>query len=360
MLTGQQIRPSPIRARPTPYAITILAFAAGSAVQIACSRSDSTSERAAATVVVYCSVDETYARPILDRFEERTGIRVEAMFDSEAGKTTGLLNRLIAENRSGRPGADVFWSGELFGTMRLAESGILEAYEPATPMAEIPARFRDPAGRWNAMAARARVLAFNPDKTPRDQVPKRWEDLARPNVAPNVAIANPLFGTTRGHVAAMFALWGPDRAQAFLRGLRDNEAIILDGNSATVRAVINGRARFAATDSDDVYAAQRAGATIDFVEPDLGDGGTLLIPCSVGLVKKGPSSASAKSLVDYLVSGEVERLLAESESRNIPVRETLRKELNVSWPAETLIEFQKIMEALEASDTHAREILIRP
>jgi len=253
----------------------------------------------------------------------------------------------------------VFWSGELFGTMRLAESGLLASYQPA-PAAEIPARFCDAANRWIATSARARVLAFDPDTTPRDRAPMRWEDLAKPEVAPQVAIANPLFGTTRGHVAAMFALWGPDRGQVFLRGLRDHGALVLDGNSATVRAVIDGRARYAVTDSDDVYAARRAGATLDFVLPDMGDGGTLLIPCSVGLVKGGVSAEHGKKLIDYLASAEVERMLAQSDSRNIPVRESLRNELQMAWPAETRIEFQKVVEALDAADRSVREILVRP
>ncbi len=323
-----------------------------------CSRSESNDRQQPARVVVYCSVDETYAREVLDRFESESAIEVAAIYDSEAGKTTGLVNRIIAESRAGRPGADVFWSGELFGTLRLAELNLLERFDPPQAIG-IPARFRDTINRWSAMAVRARVLAFDPTRTPPDQIPSRWEDLAKPEFAPHVAIANPLFGTTRGHVAAMFSLWGRGRGQRFLTGLRDGGALVLDGNSATVRAVMDGRARFAVTDSDDVWAARRAGATLDSRMLDMGDGGTLLIPCSVGMIKGGPNRDAAKTLVDFLVSVEVERMLAQSESRNVPVRETLRKELNLSWPAETKISFQKIFESVEASDAAVREILIR-
>lgn len=335
------------------------ASAVASSFFTSCSRDESTGRSAGPDVVVYCSVDETYARPILDQLAAESGIRIRGMFDSEAGKTTGLINRIVAEARTGRPGADIFWSGELFGTMRLAESGLLESWEPQSAT-DIPSRFRDPAHRWVAKAARARVLAYDPKVTPRDQVPTRWEQLADPAFAPQVAIANPLFGTTRGHVAAMFALWGPEQARAFLRGMRDRNALILDSNSATVRAVIDGRARFGATDSDDVYAAQRGGASLDFVYPDMGDGGTLLIPSSVALVKGGSNVDHAKRVADLLASADVERMLARSESRNIPVRESLRREMNMPWPAETKIEFSRIMESLEASDAAVREILIRP
>jgi iron(III) transport system substrate-binding protein len=278
---------------------------------------------------------------------------VAAIYDSEAGKTTGLVNRLVGEARAGHPGADVFWSGELFGAMRLAEQGLLEPFD-APSAAEIPQRFRDVQYRWTAMAVRARVLAFDPARTAPDQAPFRWEEIARPEVASHVAIANPLFGTTRGQVAAMFALWGRERGRNFLARLRDGGALILDGNSATVRAVIDGRARFAVTDSDDVWAARRAGAMLDSKMLDMGDGGTFLIPCSVALIKGGTNHEAAKKLVDFLVSADVERMLAQSDSHNIPVRESLRQELNMGWPAESRIEYGKVMEFLDQSDAAAR------
>ena len=51
-----------------------------------------------ARVTVYCSVDEEFARQVLDAFTQETGIVVRPVFDSEAGKTTGLVNRIRAEN----------------------------------------------------------------------------------------------------------------------------------------------------------------------------------------------------------------------------------------------------------------------
>jgi hypothetical protein len=47
-------------------------------------------------VVVYTSLDKVFSQPILEEFERKTGIGVKAVYDSEATKTTGLVNRLIA------------------------------------------------------------------------------------------------------------------------------------------------------------------------------------------------------------------------------------------------------------------------
>ncbi|MBN1964808.1 MAG: ABC transporter substrate-binding protein, partial [Anaerolineae bacterium] len=62
-------------------------------------------------VVVYVSVDQPHAEPVLARFEEQTGIDVQAVYDTEATKTTGLVTRLYAERE--QPQADVFWSSEI-------------------------------------------------------------------------------------------------------------------------------------------------------------------------------------------------------------------------------------------------------
>src|SRR5687768_17853302 len=61
----------------------------------------------------------TLFRSILKTFEQRTGVRVDAVYDTEETKSTGLANRLIAEKEN--PRADVFWSNEPVRTLVLKE-----------------------------------------------------------------------------------------------------------------------------------------------------------------------------------------------------------------------------------------------
>src|SRR5687767_13851743 len=49
------------------------------------------------TVIVYAAQDQVYSEPILQQFTKETGIKVRAVYDSEAVKTVGLANRLLAE-----------------------------------------------------------------------------------------------------------------------------------------------------------------------------------------------------------------------------------------------------------------------
>ncbi|MHC4068613.1 MAG: type 2 periplasmic-binding domain-containing protein [Planctomycetota bacterium] len=111
-------------------------------------------EQARQEVVIYTSLDKVFSQPILDEFEKLTGIRVLAVYDSEATKTTGLVNRLIAEKNS--PRADVFWNSETGRTIVLKQKGVLAKY--ISPSAsDIPAQFRDPDGCWTGFAARCRT-----------------------------------------------------------------------------------------------------------------------------------------------------------------------------------------------------------
>src|SRR6476661_7022367 len=51
----------------------------------------------------------------------RTGIIVRPVYDNEAAKTVGLVNRLIAEKNN--PQCDVFWNNEELRTHQLAHDG---------------------------------------------------------------------------------------------------------------------------------------------------------------------------------------------------------------------------------------------
>jgi iron(III) transport system substrate-binding protein len=335
------------------------------------------------SVVVYTSVDDVFARQILGRFEGDTGIAVKLLTDTEAGKTTGFLRRLQRE--AAQPRCDLWWSSEVFGTIELARDGASNAagpepesrragtatatlapttglFEPydSPAAADIPPAWKDARHRWTGLAARARVLAFNTSRLSPAELPRTWHELAEPRWASRLAIANPQFGTTRGHVAALYAAWGPEKTRAFLQALRDNGTQIADGNGHAVRLVASGAADLCATDTDDVWSAQARGAPLDLVYPRLTPHGPIVwIPCSVALVHGGPNPQAARKLFDYLVSADAERMLAESDSRNVPVRPALRKELKTAEPWPEPLDYARIAKVLEPATEMSREILTR-
>lgn len=303
-------------------------------------------------VVVYCALDRLYAQPILDRFSQRTGIKVRAKWDTEASKTTGLVKALLAEKP--RPRCDVFWNNEVSQTVRLANEGVLEAYQ--SPSAEgIPAWARDPQARWTGFAARARVLIVNEARVSPDAMPSSVEDLADPRWKGQVGMAKPLFGTTATHAASLFALRGPEAAKAFFGRLRDNEVVICAGNADVKDRVVAGELAFGWTDTDDAHLAILAGEKVKVVFPDQEAGkGTLLIPNSVALIKGAPHPAEAKALIDALLSKDTEEALAAARSAQIPLREGLERP---AWIPQSLVALPVEWEAAGAAFSAARAYL---
>ena len=100
-----------------------------------------TRDGGAGQVVVYTSVDQVFSEPIFRDFQRQTGIRVRAVFDTEETKSTGVVNRIIAETAN--PQADVFWSGDPVRQFLLSKRGLLENYVSPNTSA-IPTQFKSP------------------------------------------------------------------------------------------------------------------------------------------------------------------------------------------------------------------------
>ena len=260
-------------------------------------------------MVVYTSVDQVFSEPILRSFEATSGVRVRAVFDTEETKSTGVLNRLVAE--ASNPQADVFWSGDPVRPFLLIQRNLVEPY--ASPGARaIPVACKDPEGRWAGLGARARVLIVNRSRLGERAAPASIHDLARPEWRGEAAIANPLFGTTTMHVAALAALWGEEEARAFLDRLRENGVRVASSNGEVRRLVVAGEVTFGLTDTDDAHEAAASGAPVEVVYPDQEPEGlgTLVMPTTVVQIRGGAHPEEAKQLIDYLLSPEVEAYLA--------------------------------------------------
>lgn len=276
-----------------------LSLLAGSVIA-SCSQSSDKQE-----VVVYSSVDQVFAEPVLRQFEASANIRVRAVFDTEETKSTGVLNRIIAE--ANHPQADVFWSGDPMRPYQLIRRGLVEPYA-ARSAAALPLYAKGP--EWTGVAARARVLLVNTDQVSTDP-PTSIRDLANPVWKNRTAIANPLFGTTTMHVAALFSSWGDAEARRFLDSVKANGVRIAASNGEVKRLVSAGEVAWGVTDTDDANDASAAGAPVRIVFPDQDDLGTLVMPTSVVILRGARHASAARNLVEYLASPETEEYLAE-------------------------------------------------
>jgi iron(III) transport system substrate-binding protein len=251
----------------------------------------------------------------LREFEKETGIKVKAVYDSEAVKTVGLANRLLAERS--HPQCDVFWGNEEMRTRQLAAQNV----------------FRETNG-WAAFGYRSRRIAINtnfvslvgtrstasltsPNKNGTGwnpslpNAPASLLELTNETWRGKVALAFPQFGTTATHFHALKQLWGEDRWLAWCRALATNKPFVVDGNSVVVKFVARGEAWIGLTDSDDIAAAQREGAPIAALP--LTDE-TLLIPNTIGVIRDAPHEANARKLFEYLQRREIADQLVQANA----------------------------------------------
>jgi len=279
-------------------------------------RSPEQAQTADRTVTVYVSTDRVFSEPVLREYERRSGVKVNAVYDTEETKSTGLANRLIAEKP--RPQADVFWSNEPVRTLVLKSLDVLAPYH--SPSADgIPAALVDPDGYWTGFSARIRVIAYNTKLVKPEEAPQSVFDLADPQWRGQVAIADPRFGSTSFHVAALYALAGDEKMDEFFRRLKANGVRVVDGNSVVRDLVARGEVKVGLTDTDDVNVAIEDGQPIGMVLPDKEGLGVPVMPNMVSLITNAPHPEEGRKLIDYLLSKDVERGLALSEAVQIPL-----------------------------------------
>ncbi len=264
-------------------------------------------------LVVYCAHDRVYSESILREFEERTGIRVSAKFDTEATKSLGLVRRI--EEEKDAPRCDVFWNNELLGTMDLAEKGLLEPYK-GPGWRRIPEAFRDPGGRWTGFAARLRVWIVNTDRMDATEEAVR---LATAGDLSRVAMANPLFGTTLTHYCVLWDSRGEQMLKAWHAEWRARGVQQVLGNATVKNLVAEGACDLGLTDTDDFFVAKDEGRAVAALPVRLEDGRTIAIPNTVAIVRGSSRIDEARRLVDFLLSAECETALARSKSRQVPL-----------------------------------------
>jgi iron(III) transport system substrate-binding protein len=301
-------------------------------------------------LIVYCSLDQEFAEPLIRQFERETGLGVRAEFDIEASKTVGLVQRIREEGQ--HPRCDVFWSSEIGHTVQLGKDGFLASYDSPSAK-DIPARFRDSEHRWTGFAARARVFIVNTRLVDPKEITSMW-DLVDPKWKGKAAMAKPVTGTTLTHMAAIYAALGDKIGDEYLSRIselaRTGDVNITNGNSSVARLVGDGKLVFGWTDSDDCAVALERGAPVVAVYPDADGCGTLLMPNSIAIVNGAPHATAAQRFVDWVLRPETERLLAFSRSAQVPVRDSVSRPPNVISPGQFKVlevDYRKIGAELE-------------
>ena len=271
-------------------------------------------------VNIYTAVDQVHSEKIFKEFEEATGIKVNPVYDLEANKTTGLTNKILTEME--HPVCDVFWNNEFAQTIELQRQGALATY--VSPVAtDIPDAYKDKDGYWTAFGGRARTLLVNKDLLEEKDYPKSIFDLTSGKYeGTEIAIAYPMFGTTRTQAAAIYAALGAEKGREFFQKLKDSGVQVVDGNSVTKDMAAAGQVKIGYTDTDDAKEALEDGANVEmcFTDQEEGGIGNLITPNTAAMIKGAPNEENAKIFIDYIISLDMEKELIDMGFFDLSIR----------------------------------------
>ncbi len=275
---------------------------------------------------------------LYSNFTKATGIRINRVEADDAG----ILARLQAEG-SASP-ADVIllvdaarlWRGEKDGLFQPLKSAVLEQ--------RIPPQFRGPdagqGSQWVGVSTRARVLVFDKARFKAADFDS-YEKLAAPALKGQICIRSGSHPYNLSLFGSMLEHLGPQRTEEWLKGVVANLARApKGGDTDQIRGVAAGECGVAVTNtyyfarlmrsdkSEDKDLVERVGV----VFPNQSSWGTHVNISGAALARHAKNRESAQKFIEYLVSDDAQRLLADgnNEYPTVPGLRTSNPALS-SW-----------------------------
>ena len=264
------------------------------------------------TLTVYSGRSEELIGPLIQQFEEESGIDVAVRY----GGSTEIAATLLEEGARSR--ADVVFTQDPASIGAVALEGMLMRL-PDGVLSRVPDRFSDTDGRWVGVSGRARTVVYDTTLLTPADLPATEDGLIGPEWRGMVGIA-PANGSFLAFVAAKILLDGEEATLAWLEGMAANSSPAYSNNSSIVSAVADGQ-----LDSGLVnhyYLLRRlkeqpqtSAANYFFPEPTAG---SLVMPAGVGILSTTDNREAAEAFVTFLLSQRSQQYFA-SETFEYPL-----------------------------------------
>jgi iron(III) transport system substrate-binding protein len=252
-------------------------------------------------VVVYCSVQEEWCRPMVAAFEKATGIKV-LMTRKSSGEYYAQIKAEAAN-----PKGDVWWGGTGDPHLQAAEEGLTDPYvSPRLGELQDWAVRQARAAKFRTVGIYAGALgySFNTAELAKRKLPepKCWADLIKPAFKDDVQVANPnSSGTSYTMLATLVQIMGEAKAFDYLKALHKNINQYTKSGAAPARAVATGESLVGITFQHDAVIQAIAGAPVKIVSPCEGTGYEI---GSMSIIKGAKNLANARKWYDWALSPE--------------------------------------------------------
>jgi iron(III) transport system substrate-binding protein len=214
--------------------------------------------------------------------------------------TADLAATLIEEGDASP--ADAFFAQEPGAIAAVADAGAL-ARLPDDILERVPARYRDPEGRWVGVTGRARILAYNRDAVQRSELPRspfglvasRWRDRIG---------WSPASSSMQEYVTAVRSRYGDERTRQWLEEMVANGAVDYPNNVTIRDAIAAGEIDVGLINH--YYVAQAVAMEGEDYPVGVhfppGGLGSLLLLTSVGVLESSDRKAEAFGFVRSLLA----------------------------------------------------------
>jgi iron(III) transport system substrate-binding protein len=258
-------------------------------------------------ITVYSGRSENLVSPVLEKFQQESGITVKTRYGDTAEMAATIL-----EEGDNSP-ADLFFAQDA-GALGAVEAEGRFTQLPTNLLDLVDAKYRSAEGRWIGTTGRARVAVYNTEQLTDDAIPASVEDLTSEEWKDKVGWA-PTNGSFQSFVTAFRVLKGEDAARAWLEAMRDNGAITFESNGPIASAVGAGEIPLGLVNHYYMYEIQaEEGKTLPLANHYFaaGDVGSLVNVAGVGVLNSAANPDGALALVDYLLSTDAQIYFATS------------------------------------------------
>ena len=288
-----------------------------------------TAADAGGDVNIYSFREPELINPLLTAFSAKTGIKVHVIFAKE-----GLIERMTAEANNSP--ADVLLTNEFGLLVQAKAAGITQAVTSEVLTKALALSLRDPENHWFAITRRARVVYAAKERVAQTAI--TYEELADPKWKGKICTRSGQHTYNISLIASIIANDGPEKAEAWLQGVKDNLARKPGGGDReAVRDVAAGLCDLAIGNTYYMAAMlknpdQQAWANaVNVLFPNAQDRGTHVNISGVAMAAHAPNTAQALQLMEYLVSPEAQHLYAQGNGEYPAVEGVKGSELVESW-----------------------------
>ena len=260
------------------------------------------------TLTIYYSHSTEWADPIIQQFEEASGIKCELV----QGGTSDLFAKVKAE--AGNPQSDIIWGG--VADTYVANGQLFQAYTPVQVDKLLPSAV-GAGNMWHAFDIEPMVMVYNTDMIAAEDAPTTWADMLDEQYKGMIACADPTTSSSSyGVIMGIVNAYGTDDGAGYEFVYNLVESLggkVLSSSSAVYKGVAEGEYMIGMTYEEAALRYIGAGEPIQVVYPEEG---TYSAPSPVAIVAGCKNLSSAQQFVDFVLGEEVQAQLASLNRRS--------------------------------------------